>query len=633
MSGIRFAKESSPRHPARDSLELASLASSSEGAEARSSSSPSGISSSRKLSLENDDGGGGESAPGGSADRPGHDRTYSVSSAFDFASNLYPLTSTVLGGYAPVGAPSSTFATDDPLSGGSLEKHKSLSYLNGLSLLIGLIIGSGIFSSPGPVNANAGSPGAALIVWVVAGVLVWTGAASYAELGSAIPLNGGPQAYLSKIFGEFAGFLFTWCAVWVLKPGSAAIISIIFGEYVVRAVVGGEAVHINHWIDKGVAVGGLLTVLLVNCLSTKLATRTGDVFMFFKFVALLGVTVTGVVVAATGFSWKGPANEEWKKRGWFDNTSTDPSSWAVALYAGLWAFDGWDNVNYVVGEFHHPKRDLPRVIHTAMPVVILSYLLANVAYIFVLPFETIKKSNTVAVQFGSKVLGPVGSLLLALVVSASCFGALNATTFTSGRLVYAASKEGYLPSVLGRLGFGFGGGGGGGADRNPSAATRVHPRSRAGRCLGRLVGDRGRIGFTPVNALCLNALLTTVYIVIGDFSTLITFYGVAGYAFYFLTVLGLIVLRVKEPTLERPYQTWISTPIIFCCVSLFLLSRALFAQPRQTAVVLAFMCTGLPAYGWYRRSRRRAAGHRSKRAGAGDAAAGWRFWRRWRRPR
>jgi amino acid transporter len=228
---------------------------------------------------------------------------------------------------------------------GSLERNKTLTYLNGLSLIVGLIIGSGIFSSPSQVNANAGSPGASLIVWAVAGLLAWTGAASYAELGGAIPLNGGSQVYLSKIFGELPGFLFTWCAVLVLKPGSAAIISIIFGEYVVRAFVGADVGDVSPWINKGVAFGGLLVVTLFNCISTKFATRIGDMFMFFKFVALLGVTVIGVIVAVTGLSSGGDANEEWKTTGWFEGTNTEISDFAVALYAGLWAFDGWDNVS------------------------------------------------------------------------------------------------------------------------------------------------------------------------------------------------------------------------------------------------------------------------------------------------
>lgn len=330
---------------ARDSLELASLASSSPGPRSStdSTSSRSGISSSRKLSLEEDDP-LDERNPAANG-RPGRQgRTYSVSSAFDFSSNLFPLSSTT-GGYAPIGAPTSTSNGQTALGGGSLEKHKTLTYLNGLSLIVGLIIGSGIFSSPSQVNANAGSPGASLVVWAIAGILAWTGASSYAELGGAIPLNGGAQIYLSKIFGEIFGFLFTWCAVMVLKPGSTAIVSIIMGEYLVRAFIGAEAENVNVWINKSVALIGLFLITFLNCISTKLGTRMGDMFMFMKFIALLGVTVIGIVVALTGFSTSGKANEDWKNHGWFEGTSTSASSWAVALYAGLWAFDGWDNVS------------------------------------------------------------------------------------------------------------------------------------------------------------------------------------------------------------------------------------------------------------------------------------------------
>lgn len=329
---------------ARDSLELASLASSSQindDAPTELSSRPS-ISSSRRLSLIEED----PLDDVNPAGRARAQRSYSVSSAFDFAANMFPLSSTTgAGGYAPIGAPTSAGrGATGGLGAGSLEKNKTLTYLNGLSLIVGLIIGSGIFSSPSQVGSKVGSPGAALVVWVVAGVLVWTGASSYAELGGAIPLNGGPQIYLAKTFGELFGFLFTWVAVLVLKPGSAAIISIIMGEYLVRAFIGAEAETINPWINKGVALVGLAIVTFLNCVSTKLGTRVNDMLMFLKFVALLGVTVIGIVVAITGFSYKGDANEEWKE-GWFNGTSADVSAWAVALYAGLWAYDGWDNVS------------------------------------------------------------------------------------------------------------------------------------------------------------------------------------------------------------------------------------------------------------------------------------------------
>jgi len=610
MSRLGFPDPEKPSQPGRDSLELASLAESEHDDLPSSESSSPSDASSRRLSFENED--PLDSAnPAGRAGRS-HGRSYSVSSVFDFTPALFPLSSTA-GGYTALGDPSTvSLSLERHNSLQNLEKHKTLTYLNGLSLVVGLIIGSGIFSSPAQVNSHVGSPGAALIVWTVAGLLAWTGAASYAELGGAIPLNGGAQIYLAKIFGELVGFIFTWSAILVLKPGGAAIIAIIFGEYVVRAAIGAEVEDVNPWINKGPALLALALVTALNCVSTRFAARVGDIFMFFKFIALIAVTIIGIVVAVSGLSFHGPANTEWRTQGWFVGTSKDISDWAVALYAGLWAFDGWDNTNYVTGEFKNASRDLPRVIHTAMPAVIACYLLANISYIFVLPLETINKSNTVAVQFGSKVFGPVGGLVLALIVGASCLGALNATTFTSGRLVYVAGREGYIPAIFGKIGFGS-------SDQHPN---KLRKRSWLSKLIVRVFGDEGGLGYTPINAMLLNTLLCGVYVGLGEFKTLITFYGVAGYSFYFLTVLGLVVLRIREPNLERPYRTWITTPIIFCCVSLFLVSRAVIAQPLQTVIVVAFVASGIPVYYW------RVAKRDSSTPGAKRES---RFWRRWGR--
>ncbi|KAF2478591.1 amino acid permease-domain-containing protein [Neohortaea acidophila] len=602
--------------PPRDSLELASLASTSnrDGARESEESSSAGVSSSRNLSFDD------PIHPNGDLPRIGR-RSYSVSSAFDFNSALFPLSSSGPG-YTALGAPSTTHS--DP-SAQSLEKNKRLTYLNGLSLVVGLIIGSGIFSSPASVNSNAGSPGAALIVWLIAGLLAWTGAASYAELGGAIPLNGGAQVYLSKIFGEWAGFLFTWCAVTVLKPGSAAIVAIIFGEYMVRApqslrVADPMNPHpdLSPWINKSVAIAGLVAITLLNCASTKMGVRSADFFMFFKFVGLLAITITGIVVAVTGWSVNADGlSTAWKDTDWFGGTSTSGSQWAVALYAGLWAYDGWDNTNYVVGEMINPARDLPRTIHTSLPIVITGYLLANLSYIFVLPTSVINASNTVAVAFGHTVFGPLGSLFLALTVSGSCFGTLNATTFTAGRLVYSAGKEGYVPSIFATIGLGQG-----------SPPMRLPRRGSKAKRMERWFADEHGFFHTPIFAMVLNAAITCIYIVIGDFTTLTTFYGVASYLFYFAAVVGLIVLRVKEPELERPYKCWIVTPVVFCCVSLFLLSRAIFAKPLQAVVVFAFIAAGLPLY-WWQVGRRRRRNNGKRVLVEGD---GWKFWKRWTRP-
>ncbi len=623
-NGREMAQHNQPSLiPPRDSLELASLASTSNHEHDPSGrgsldSSSSGVASSRRLSFDDD-----PAAPLDADSRrelPALGRrSYSVSSAFDFNSALFPLSASG-NGYTALGTPATPHGFELGLSNGassggqgSLEKHKSLTCLNGLSLVVGLIIGSGVFSSPASVNSNAGSPGAALVVWAIAGLLAWTGAASYAELGGAIPLNGGAQVYLSKIFGEWAGFLFTWCAVTVLKPGSAAIIAIIFGEYVVRAVIGADSMDASPWINKGVALIGLAFVTAINCTSTKLGTRAADFFMFFKFLGLLAITMTGIIVAATGIAYDKPAlSTTWKTTNWFEGTSTSSSQWAVALYAGLWAYDGWDNTNYVVGEMLNPSRDLPRTIHTSLPLVIVAYLLANLAYVFVLPNEVINASNTVAVAFGQTVFGPLGSLLLALTVSASCFGALNATTFTAGRLVYSAGKEGYIPSLFSTIGISRSG-----------QRMRLPHRPHTKRFTS-FISDEQGFFYTPIYAMLLNAALTAIYTIIGDFTTLTTFYGVASYLFYFLAVVGLIVLRVTEPELERPYKCWIVTPVVFCCVSLFLVSRAVFATPVQACVVVAFIAAGVPIYWW--RVGRRHNGRRGRSEGTG-----WKFWRRWGR--
>ena len=620
-----MARRTPPTPPpqARDSLELASLASSTpsrrNSQSSSNSSSPGGISSSRKLSLEQEDPLAGPTTNHhhhNDDDPASHLRSYSLSSAFDFASALYPLaaTSSTGGhGYAPVANSSGGGVSGGGLAEAqpqSLERIKSLTYLNGLSLVIGLQIGSGIFSSPSEVDSHAGSAGLSLVVWTVAGVLAWTGACSYAELGGMMPLNGGSQVYLAKTYGESTGFLFTWCSVFVLKPGSTAIISLIFGEYVVRAVVGPQADALEPWVCKAVGLSGLAATVALNMVSTRLAARVGDSFMVFKFLALLLITILGVVVAATGLSFSGHPSHEWQSQNWFAAPSApDLGELAVALYAGLWAYDGWDNASYIVGEMRAPARDLPRVIHTAMPLVILSYLLANVAYYFVLPSAVITSSNTVAVAFGAQIFGRAGALVLSLIVSISCLGALNATTFTGARVVYAAGKEGYLPGFFSCLGFTSNSN----SSRSKTRSSRRRiidgsssdPRpSRLMRSLPKFLQPAVPLFQTPIAAFGLNLGLATLYVLVGEFGPLLTFYGITIYTMYFATVLGLIILRVREPTLERPYRCWISTPIIFCCVSLFLVSRGVFVQPLQSMVVLGWLGVGLIVW-WFTVRRRR----------------------------
>lgn len=471
----------------------------------------------------------------------GRSRSYSMT-GFDFQRDLLPL--------------SSSLSEPDTTSFGEIGE-KNITLLHGIGLIVGLQIGSGIFSSPGVVVANTQSVGASLVVWLVSGLLGWTGASSFAELGSSMPLNGGAQAYLAYAYGPLVSYLFAWTAISALRPGGNAVISLIFAEYLNRLVwhtaqndVAPD--EIPQWAIKLTAVAAVLSVTMICAASRNLGTRTSMVFTTVKIAALIFVIVLGMIQLI-----RGEASESFS-RPLFEDSSDSPSAYSLALYSGLWAFDGWDQANYVAGEMKNPGRDIPRAIHSSMAIVMTLFLLANVSYFVVLDKVTVGVSNTVALDFGRALFGPAGGVFFAAMVVISCFGALNGSTFTSARLICVAGREGYLPAMFGRL--------------NKSRQT-------------------------PVNAILLQAAITIVFIVIGGgFRSLINFSVVASWSFFFLTVLGLVILRVKEPMLERPYKAWIVTPLVFCAVALFLLCMPIIAAPLEAMAVLGFVLAGIPVY-------------------------------------
>ncbi|KAH7889240.1 amino acid permease-domain-containing protein [Phlebopus sp. FC_14] len=460
---------------------------------------------------------------------------------FDFQMDLLPLS-------ASISEPDSAF-----LEG----SEKDISLIHGIGLVVGLQIGSGIFSSPGVVVANTHSVGASLAVWLASGLLGWTGASSFAELGSSIPLNGGAQAYLAYAYGPLLSYLFAWTAISALRPGGNAVISLIFAEYLNRLMWHTTRDQVSpddipQWAIKLTAVIAVLLVTVMCAASRNLGTRAAVVFTTLKISALISITVLGLIQLA-----RGRASESFREP-LFDDSSQSPSAYSLALYSGLWAFDGWDQANYVGGEMHNAEKNIPRAIHSSMAIVIVLFILANVSYFVVLDKATVGLSNTVALDFGRALFGPIGGVVFAVMVAVSCFGALNGSFFTSARLVQAAGREGYLPAMFGKL--------------NKSRKT-------------------------PLNALLLQASMTIAFIVVGGgFRSLINFSVVASWSFYFLTVLGLVILRVKEPHLPRPYKTWIVTPLIFCAVALFLLCMPVIAAPLEAMAVLGFVLAGIPVY-------------------------------------
>ncbi|KAN0062017.1 hypothetical protein ACQY0O_006012 [Thecaphora frezii] len=453
--------------------------------------------------------------------------------------------------------------------GASRDHERRVTLVDGIALTVGVQIGSGIFSSPGVVTLNTGSIGASLVVWLLSGVLAWTGASSYAELGASIPLNGGSQAYLNYSFGPATAFLFTWSALVALKPGAGAIVATIFGEYIARVlyhVTTKEAAHphekglddIPSWSVKLIACLISIFVTLLNAFSNKLGTRTQIATTSVKLIALAAVPILAIVQAARGKVSPDSAYAFGSLSHLFQGSSTNPSAYALALYSGLWAYDGWDQSCFVAGEMKRVERDLPRVIHSSLAIVIAIFLAAVSSYFVVLPPELVKRTNTVALDFGSAIFGTTGGIVFAFLVAFSCFGALNGQVYTTSRLILAAAREGYLPAMF---------------------------------------GDINRRTKTPISALMLQLVLVLMFTVFGSgFASLVNFYSVCSWTFYLATVLGLLVLRIKEPNLQRPYKTWLPTPILFAAVALFLLLMPVISAPLEALAAFGFVLAGVPVY-------------------------------------
>ncbi|KAA1110530.1 hypothetical protein PGT21_024263 [Puccinia graminis f. sp. tritici] len=436
----------------------------------------------------------------------------------------------------------------------------SLNSTSAIALVVSSQIGSGIFSSPGILSQNCGSPGASLIVWLLAGILAWTGASCFAELGAAIPVNGGAQAYLNHSFGGWASYLFIWTNLVALKPGSAAIISIVGSEYLCRilyhtafkASPSESAKAIPTIVTKLVAIVILLTISAINGFFVKAGKHVPIVLTIIKLLSLLAIIIMALVRLANH-----QQSANFLPDQVFKNSSTSSSDLASALYSGLWAFDGWDSGNYIAGELKRASKTLPIVIHSSMGIVLSLMILTNWSYLIVLPMEVVTQSNTIGLEFGRVIFGPIGSFVFSLIVAFACFGALNSSVFTTSRLVSVAAEERYIPKVF----------------------SNINQKT-----------------LTPLNALGLNAFLTIIMISFGDFKSLVGFYGTCAWTFYLLTVGSLLLLRVREPDLERPYQTWLINPITFSTVASFLLLMPIFSAPIQSLAAFGFIISGLPFY-------------------------------------
>ncbi|MCJ1353905.1 MAG: Y+L amino acid transporter [Icmadophila ericetorum] len=472
----------------------------------------------------------------------------------------------------------------------------SLTYLNGLALILGLQIGSGIFSAPSQVSRHVPSPGTAISVWLIAGLLVWTGAASFIELGIAIPDNGGIQEYLRTCYGDFAGFLFSWIWITIAKPSAIAMIAMIFAENLGTVIsTDADSGLLATWKAKIIAILGIQAVTFVNCLGSRTGAQAANGFLVLKLLAISSIGITGLVIGTFGL-WKEGQKPD---TAWFGK-DPDPlrqqfpiwvqvGEYVTAVYGALFCYGGWESLGFVAGEMTNPGRDLPRAIISAMTIAVSGFFTLNVALYVVLPFTGLRERSTVAVDFGQQVFGLAGKLGYSLIVSASCLGSLNSNVFATGRLCAAASKREYLPAVLSNLHCST-------RDQEPQynkTALRRFP-SRLSKMIAWFAAITGPLRWeknVPIYAMVMNASIASFYVLIGTFDSLVTFVGISEYFFFLLSVMGLFILRRNTDSTSQ-YRTWTINPVTFCLVSGFLVVRGLLTDPLQGAALFTLIAIG-----------------------------------------
>ncbi|XP_065352928.1 large neutral amino acids transporter small subunit 1 [Cloeon dipterum] len=435
--------------------------------------------------------------------------------------------------------------------GGSGDKQevklrKELGLFDGVAIIVGVIIGAGIFVSPKGVLLHAGSVGLALIVWILSGILSLVGALCYAELGTMIPKSGGDYAYIGEAFGPLPAFLYLWVALFVIIPTGNAITALTFAQYVLQMI----QPNCEPDVDAIRLIAALVTCLLtaINCRNVKLVTKVQDIFVGTKILALGIIIVAGLVYIFQG----NLGNLSQPMQG----SSTEPGLIALSFYSGLFSYAGWNYLNFVTEELRDPYKDLPKAIAISLPLVTVVYVLTNVAYFAVLTQNEILASEAVAVTFGSRMLGAM-NWVMPFFVACSTFGALNGAIFASARLFFVGARQGHLPAAI--------------------ALINVD-------CL------------TPVPSLIFLCLITLVLLLIDDVYVLINYLTFVESLFITMSIASLLWLRYKQPNAERPIKVHISLPIMFLFVCLFLVTMPVYERPWEVGVGLLIIATGIPVY-------------------------------------
>ena len=429
---------------------------------------------------------------------------------------------------------------------------RAIGYLDSTAIVVGTIIGSGIFLVPHNVAMHVGTPGSLFAVWVVGGLLSLAGALSLAELGAALPEAGGVYVYLREAYGKSFAFLYGWGMLVVIHSGSVATLAVAFGIY------SGAFLPLGPLERKLLAAAVVAVLTAVNVLGVRPGSAVQTLFTFTKLAGLVIIVASAVFVRGVR-----PLTASLP----LPTPRTTVSSFGVALIGVLWAYEGWHMLSFTAGEVKNPARVLPRSFFLGTVLVVLSYLSANLAYLRVLTLPALAQHQRVAATAMEILAGPRGRLFVSALILCSIFGALNGTILTGPRAYFAMARDGVFFSSVGR----------------------VHPRFH-----------------TPAVAVLLQGALSIVLAVSGTYEQLFTYVIFSAWIFYGAAVMAVLVLRRQRPSLERPYRIWGSPflPIVFALAALGIVVNTMLTKPRESGFGLGIILLGLPIYfAWRRRKQ------------------------------
>jgi L-type amino acid transporter 9 len=346
-----------------------------------------------------------------------------------------------------------------------------------------------------------------------------------------------------------AGFLYSWTAILIMKPAAISGVSMAFANYVLEPFFPGcQSEHV--YLMKMVASLGIGVILFVNCASVRWATVMQVVFTAAKLIAAVMLIITGFVRLGQGH------NQNFQNS--FVNTTTSVSRVGYAFYGGLWAYDGWNNLNYVTEELKNPIRDLPLAIMVGIPFVTACYVMINIAYLTVMSSAQIAASDAIAVTLANQLYGAM-AWIIPVLVACSTFGAANGSAFTSGRLVYVAAREGHMPKLL----------------------AMIHRKRH-----------------TPLPALIFTCIVAWIMLIPESttFQTLVNYFNFASWTFYGATIAALLWLRYRQPDLKRPYKVFIGIPVLVLLAAIYLVLAPFYDNPLQSFYAVLFILLGLVFY-------------------------------------